>query len=182
MITTSSLVLDREDGSKLYIEIEPVSYEDHGAVKYTGVYHLQASRYDDPFAANTEDNPGDTIDAGTFAHKEDDPYEWVYEGDLLTDDEQQQLAAHIQGLDRGDSDLTGNEENGTNESFYVQAYYHGGLTSFEVTPTGHSYLIAYDGQLIAELQHNEDWMQISGKPLDEDVFVSIKQSIEAKYD
>jgi hypothetical protein len=56
------------------------------------------------------------------------------------------------------------------------------MNSFEVTPHEDSYTVAYDGKIIAELQHHEDWEQVSGDPLEEDVFVSIKQAIEAKFD
>jgi hypothetical protein len=99
IITTSSLKLTRTDGTKLYIEIDPVSFEEEGKKVYTGVYQLQATRYDDPVKANTEDNPGDTIDIGSFAHHLDDKYEWVYMGNFLDEEEQSQVAAHIQRLD-----------------------------------------------------------------------------------
>jgi hypothetical protein len=181
MIATSSIILARKDGSKLYIEIEPVSYEDHGAVQFAGVYQLQASKYDDPIAASTEDNPGDTIDAGTFAHKDDDPFEWIYDGELLNEEEQDQLAAHIQRLNIEDSNPSEKDDEPAS-SFYVHAFYHGGMKSFEVTPDKYGYSVAYDGQVIAVFQRNEGWVQVSGEKLDEDVFVSVEQAIEAKQD
>jgi hypothetical protein len=173
IIATSSFKLIRTDGTKLYIEIAPAYYEEAGKQTYTGVYQLQATRDDDPAGEYTEDNPGDTTEIGSFAHKEDDRHEWVYIGDFLDEVEQLQVAAHIQSLD-------GHEEKPDN--FYVQAFYNAGMNSFEVTPREDSYQVAYDGQVIAVLRHNEDWEQVSGEPLEEDVFVSIKQAIEAKFD
>jgi len=64
----------------------------------------------------------------------------------------------------------------------VQAFYHGGMNSFEVKAKEGSYIVAHDGKIIAELQHREEWKQISGDPLEEDIFVSIKQAIEAKFE
>lgn len=108
IITTSSLELTRTDGSRLYIEIDPVSFQEEGEKVYTGVYQLQATRYDDPVKANSEDNPGDTIDIGSFAHQLDDKYEWTYLGDFLDEEEQSQIAAHIQQLDDNEKAETGN--------------------------------------------------------------------------
>lgn len=174
IISTSSFELNRTDGTKLYIELEPVYYEENGRQKHAAVYQLQATRQDDPAGEYTEDNPGDTTEIGSFAHKEDDKYEWEYLGEFLDENEQAQVAAHIQGIE--------DDEDGRRDNFYVQAYYHGGMNSFEITPQDDRYQIAYDGDIVAELRHNEDWKQISGEPLDEDVFVSIRQAIEAKFD
>jgi hypothetical protein len=173
IISTSSFELNRTDGTKLYIELEPVFYEENGQQKHAAVYQMQATRHDDPAGEYTEDNPGDTTEIGSFAHKEDDKYEWEYLGDFLNEEEQAHVAAYIQGLEYDDDGL---------ESFYVQAFYRGGMNSFEVTPQEDSYKVAYDGKIIAELRHNEEWEQVSGEPLDEDVFVSVKQAIEAKFD
>jgi hypothetical protein len=67
-------------------------------------------------------------------------------------------------------------------NFYVQAFYRGGMNSFEVIPNEGHFGVAYDGKLIAELQHNEAWEQTSGENLDEDVFATIVQAIESKYE
>jgi hypothetical protein len=64
------------------------------------------------------------------------------------------------------------------DSFYVQAFYKGGMNSFEVIPIENYFVIAFGGEFIAKIQHNEDWEQTSGEPLDEDVFITIKQAIE----
>jgi tRNA A37 threonylcarbamoyladenosine modification protein TsaB len=104
IITTSSLELIRTDGTKLYIEIDPVAIQEEGQKVYTGVYQLQATRYDDPIKSNAEDNPGDTIDIGSFAHHLEDKYEWTYLGDFLDEEEQSQIAAHIQHLDDNDQE------------------------------------------------------------------------------
>jgi hypothetical protein len=172
--STSSFELSRTDGTKLYIEVTPVTFEEDGKSSKNGVYQLQATRQNEPSGAYTEENPGDTTEIGSFAHRTDNKHEWVYVGEFLDDEEQEQIAAHIQALD--------DEDENDLESFYVQAFYHGGMNSFEITPLENSYKVAYDGDVIAELQHQEDWEQVSGEPLDEDVFVSIKQAIEAKFD
>ncbi|MCQ6958290.1 hypothetical protein [Mucilaginibacter aquariorum] len=170
-IAISSFELTRTDGTKLYVEVEPVTYLEDGKQVYAGVYQLQATRHNDPAGEYTEDNPGDTTEIGSFAHKQDDKWEWVYLGDFLDEDEQSQVAEHIQQLEEKEENTAG---------FYVQAFYHGGMNSFEVTPAGDRFKVAYDGKLIAELQHNGGWQQVSGEALEEDVFVSIRQAIEAK--
>jgi hypothetical protein len=172
IIATSSLELTRTDGTKLYVEIVPVTYQEEEKYVYTGIYQLQATRHDDPAGEYTEDNPGDTTEIGSFAHKQDDKYEWVYLGDFLDEEEQSQIADHIQRLEDKDEPAG---------SFYVQAFYHGGMNSFEVKAEEGSYTVAYDGKVIAELQHKEKWEQVSGDPLDEDVYISVKQAIEAKF-
>jgi hypothetical protein len=173
IITTSSFELIRTDGTKLYIEIDPVCYQEEGETVYTCVYQLQATRHNDPAGEYTEENPGDTTEIGTFAHKDDDKYEWEYIGNFLDDEEQSQVAAHIQSLD---------SEQEKPDTFYVQAFYQGGMNSFGVTPGQNIFSVAYDGKVIAELRHNQEWQQVSGEPLEDDVFVSIKQAIEAKFD
>lgn len=173
IIATSSLELIRTDGTKLYVEIEPVTYQEEGKFVFTGVYQLQATRHNDPAGEYTEDNPGDTTEIGSFAHKQDDKHEWVYLGDFLDEEEQSQVADHIQQLEEKDESTA---------SFYVQAFYHGGMNSFEIKAQEGIYTVAYDGKVIAELEHDNKWEQVSGDPLEEDVFVSIKQGIEAKFE
>ncbi|MCQ6957684.1 hypothetical protein [Mucilaginibacter aquariorum] len=173
IIATSSLELTRTDGTKLYVDIEPVTYQEEGKLVFTGVYQLQATRHDDPAGEYTEDNPGDTTEIGTFAHKQDNKFEWVYLGDFLDEEEQSQVADHLQRLEDKDAHTAG---------FYVQAFYHGGMNSFEVKAQEGIYAVAYDGKVIAELEHNHKWEQVSGDPLEEDVFVSVKQAIEAKFE
>jgi hypothetical protein len=173
VIAISSLELTRTDGTKLYVEVEPVTYLEEGNYVYTGVYHLQATRHNDPAGEYTEDNPGDTTEIGSFAHKQDDKYDWVYLGDFLDGEEQSQIADHIQRLEDIDESPS---------SFYVQAFYHGGMNSFQVKAQEGSYTVAYDGKIIAELRHHQQWQQISGEPLEKDAFISIKQAIEAKFE
>ncbi len=64
--------------------------------------------------------------------------------------------------------------------FYVQAFYHGGMTSFEIIPDGKHYCIAADGKIIAELRYNNGWQQISGAQLPKEVLESIYLQIEQK--
>jgi hypothetical protein len=173
VIATSSLELTRTDGTKLYVEIEPVTYQEEGKYVYTGVCQLQATRHDDPAGEYTEDNPGDATEIGSFDHKQDDKYEWDYLGDFLDEQEQSQIADHIRRLEDKDK---------SSASFYVPAFYHGGMNSFEVKAQEGSYTVAYDGKLIAELRRHQKWQQINGESLEEDVFVSIKQAIESRFE
>jgi hypothetical protein len=64
----------------------------------------------------------------------------------------------------------------------VQAFYKGGMNSFEVIPIENYFVTAFNGKFITKIEHNDDWVQTSGDPLDADVFVTIKQAIENKYD
>lgn len=65
-----------------------------------------------------------------------------------------------------------------NNSFYVQAYYNGGLTGFEIIPRDDDFLVANNGDIIAILHHGENWQQVSGKRLPDDVLQSLYQQIE----
>ncbi|MCQ6957074.1 hypothetical protein [Mucilaginibacter aquariorum] len=95
----TSFEMTRTDGSKLYIEIDPATYENDGNQIPSSVYQLQATRFDDPAGTSTEDNPGDTTEIGTFAHRDDDKFDWVYLGEFLDDEEQAQVAAFLQGYE-----------------------------------------------------------------------------------
>jgi hypothetical protein len=66
----------------------------------------------------------------------------------------------------------------SNNNIYVQAYYKGGMTGFEVIPGQDQYTVARDGEIIAVLRRGPEWHQISGEKLPEDVFESIIQEIE----
>lgn len=61
---------------------------------------------------------------------------------------------------------------------YVQAYYKGGMQGFEIIPRDNYYEVAKNGEIIARLQHNKTWQQISGEQLPDDVLQSIYQQIE----
>jgi len=67
-----------------------------------------------------------------------------------------------------------------NHRFYVQAFYHGGMNSFEVIPVSDRYEIATDGKIIAELFKSDKWSQISGQELPQEVLESICQQIEER--
>ena len=70
----------------------------------------------------------------------------------------------------------------TNEGrvFYVQAFYHGGMTNLEIIPDAGHFCVASDGKIIAELHCNTVWEQISGVPLPQEVLESIYQQMEQK--
>jgi hypothetical protein len=99
MVTTSTLELTRTDGTKLHIKIEPLFFQEDGQTFYTGAYQLHAHTPHDATADYMNGNADENIDLGTFAHKRDDKYEWAYLGDFLDDDEQSEVAAHIQMTD-----------------------------------------------------------------------------------
>lgn len=65
--------------------------------------------------------------------------------------------------------------------FYMQGMYHGGMESFEILPKEESFDIAYDGKIIAEIVHREQWQQIAGETLPEDLFDNIIYQIEKHY-
>ncbi len=175
IVATTSFELNRSDGTKLLIEVVPVTEHADGRFSYTGVYQLLATQQNGPTAAYTEENPGDTTEIGTFIHHQDDQYNWEYAGNVLDDEEQVQVAQHLQQLDDQD-------QHEFPSAFYVQAFSHGGMKSFEVKAKEHSYTIASNGGIIATITYNQQWQQTSGEPLEEDVFVSIRQAIEAKFD
>jgi hypothetical protein len=66
----------------------------------------------------------------------------------------------------------------SNNNIYIQAYYKGGMTGFEVIPGDDQYTVARDGEIIAVLRQSPDWHQISGDKLPDDVLESIIQQIE----
>lgn len=66
----------------------------------------------------------------------------------------------------------------SDNSFYVQAYYNGGMTGFEIIPRGDYFDIARNGEIIATLQRSQTWQQIAGEQLPDDVLQSIYQQIE----
>lgn len=140
-----------QDSSRETIHVEPVVSNDRN---FRGVYKL----YKVP--------PNEYNYLGDIAFHQDTG-EWKYYGDILNIEEQEQITEQIMDNRR--------------DSFYVQAFYKGGMNSFEVIPIEDYFVIAFDGEFIAKIQHNEDWVQTSGDPLDQDVFVTIKQAIEDKY-
>jgi len=68
----------------------------------------------------------------------------------------------------------------TNNSFYVQVYFNGGMNGLEVIPQNNQFAIAYDGRIIAQIEHADGWRQVSGDKLPDDVLTSIYQEIESK--
>lgn len=67
-----------------------------------------------------------------------------------------------------------------NGGFYVQAFYKGGMNSFEIIPEKGHYNVVYNGEVIAQIQFNDQWKQISGEPLPKDTLTSILQEIQGK--
>lgn len=65
------------------------------------------------------------------------------------------------------------------ESFYVEAYYKGKLTNFEIVPNESHFGIMIGNELLGEVQNNEVWEQVSGEELPEYLldlfFVAIKK-------
>jgi hypothetical protein len=145
-----------QDSSRETIHVEPVVTNDQD---FKGVYKL----YKIP--------PNEYNYLGDIAFHQENKGEWKYYGDILNVEEQEQIAERI---------IEKNSDQ-DKQSFYVQAFYKGGMNSFEVIPIEGYFVIAFDGEFIAKIQHNEEWVQTSGDPLNEDVFVTIKQAIEDKY-
>lgn len=65
-----------------------------------------------------------------------------------------------------------------NGNIYVQAYYRGGMTGFEVLCSDDIYQVFIDGHVIATLRHNNKWYQESGDPLPDEVIESIGMQID----
>jgi hypothetical protein len=62
---------------------------------------------------------------------------------------------------------------------YIQAYFKGGMTGFEVIPTvNNEYQLARNGAIIATVRHDKTWQQLSGDKLPDDVLESIGLQIE----
>jgi hypothetical protein len=67
------------------------------------------------------------------------------------------------------------------DTFYVQVYYNGGMNSFEIVPEeGQRYNVFFDGKIIAQIFHNEEWRQVWGDTLPADAFISIVQELEGR--
>jgi hypothetical protein len=165
--------LKRDDGSYVNIDVQPTSYLDaNDNIAANGVYQLYKGHHgdDDQETGERDINSPDYL--GDIAFHQDYRDEWEYIGEALTNDEQEQITLRI---------MSGSGSNDSEETFYVQAYYNGGMNSFEVIHNEGHFGVAYSGNVIAEIRNNENWGQISGDPLDKDVFISIKQAIEDKY-
>jgi len=54
--------------------------------------------------------------------------------------------------------------------------------NFRITENGNSYGIESDGIVIAEVSHDDQWQQISGNPLSEELKRNICEHIESHYD
>ncbi len=63
-------------------------------------------------------------------------------------------------------------------NIYVQAYYNGGMTGFEIIPNGDYFEVARDGGIIATLKRIPTWHQVSGDRLPDEVIESMAQQIE----
>jgi hypothetical protein len=54
--------------------------------------------------------------------------------------------------------------------------------NYRITENGTHYGVERDGVVIAEVSHNDQWKQISGDPLSEELRRSICEHIESHYD
>lgn len=66
-------------------------------------------------------------------------------------------------------------------SFPYDATIAGTEHHYRITQDHEKYGVEQDGVLIAEVAHNDDWQQISGKHLGKELLESICAHIEAKY-
>ncbi len=67
------------------------------------------------------------------------------------------------------------------ESFNFKETINGFEHDYRVTMAEYSYKIERDGLLVAELQHNEMWVQIAGEPISEEVKDAICDKIECHF-
>jgi hypothetical protein len=54
--------------------------------------------------------------------------------------------------------------------------------NYRITENGNKYVIEQDGLIIAEVSHEDTWLQVSGEPMNTALLESIRQHIEAHYD
>ncbi|RFZ85167.1 hypothetical protein DYU05_06085 [Mucilaginibacter terrenus] len=143
--------------SILVVKATPTTFDYNGVPLPTGVYSL---------TANGEDY-------GEIAFEIKDVYEWEYSTDKLT---QEQLDQVVYVLQR---DLNGGENM---DSFVFNETVDGVEHFYRITQSDGSFGVEKDGYVIAELEHEEDWIQISGMPLSEEVINKLAARIEDHYE
>jgi len=66
-------------------------------------------------------------------------------------------------------------------NFYVQAFYKGGMNSFEIIPVTDHYNVAYDGEIIGEISYDTNtWRYLGGEDLSKEILQSIAQQIDER--
>ena len=104
MINPIQLSLKKADGSRRNIIIEPILKKDDDNLHETGIYKLYKDAFGEESALFTE--PLETGEANDDLPDKNNPdflgrfiidpdMNWKYEGDLLSEEEQQQVLAHI---------------------------------------------------------------------------------------
>lgn len=154
-INGATIGITRDDGTETNIDIEPVNVEIEGILSSTGVYEL----FDE-----------DHKSLGQVAFSLEDAYEWVYESGSLSDNEIDQIVRFIQNDKETLHTFTFKQ--------HVDDIEHDYLV---MEDEGHFY-IEKDGEYLAEIQNNEQWEQITGDPLDPDLFVTIVNMIKERYE
>src|ERR1700712_1675185 len=104
MINPVQTKLSRPDGSSRYVIIEPVLEKDEtGALTESGIYNIYKDVAGDETTLFTE--PAEPVETDNLADEKNPDYlgnfrsgkdgTWLYNGDLLVDSEQAELAAFI---------------------------------------------------------------------------------------
>lgn len=66
--------------------------------------------------------------------------------------------------------------------FEVKTNYYGDKVTITVIENEGHFGIEVDGKLLAVVQHNEEWEQVSGEPLPKPVLAELVDAIENYYD
>ncbi|SEO08787.1 hypothetical protein SAMN05192574_105256 [Mucilaginibacter gossypiicola] len=152
MINLSTFTVDQGDGAKLTVTIEPVLIDLPGGEHFTGVYRLTET-----------DRAGQEL--GEIAFHWDDSGQWEFIGEHFNPAEQEQIVEFIREREPLDS-FTFTENSGGIEHHY------------RVTDNEGHFGIEKDGKVIAVIEHNEEWEQIDGEPLEAEVLNNITSRIE----
>jgi hypothetical protein len=155
---TIGLIPDAAGQKFIIIKPEHKEPEDDG-LQQNKIYRLYLKAVDEQYI-------------GDMALGQESQRGWIYTGYYLSKNEQEQIAGFIKKYEEADSET---------DTLYIQAFYNGGMNGFEIVPHGKSYSVAYDGKIIANIQHNEVWEQVSGETLPDDVLTTLYQGIENHY-
>lgn len=156
MINITTFTVNKDDGTKQTVTIEPVLIELPEAKHFTGVYRLTDT-----------DLTGKEL--GEVAFHLYNVGEWEFTGDAFSCAEQDQIVEFIKEKEPFDSIAFSEIVDGTE--------HHYRITDNE----GH-FGIEKDGIFIGVIEHNEDWEQIAGDPLPGELFEKLVSKIESFND
>jgi hypothetical protein len=140
MINLSIVTVNQGHGAKLSVTIEPVLIDLPGGKHFTGVYRLTET-----------DRAG--LELGEVAFHWDDGGQWEFTGERFSPAEQEQIVDFIR-------------EHEPLDSFTFTEHSKGIEHHYRVTDNEVHFGIEKDGKVIAVIEHNDEWEQIDGEPLE----------------